>query len=72
MVLGLMYGVFDSEEVLAIYACRNIMVAMGFARMVLERCLNKQLIIVDRGPWYPYTLNIPIRGLVEEILLRGS
>jgi len=24
------------------------MVAMGFARMVLERCLNKPLIIVDR------------------------
>jgi len=58
----------DSGEVLAIYASwgRNIMVAMGFARMVLERCLNKQLIIVDRGPWYPYALNIPIRGLVEE------
>ena len=40
----------DSGEVLAIYASwgRNIMVAMGFARMVLERCLNKPLIIVDR------------------------
>ena len=59
MVLGLMYDVFDSGEVLAIYASwsRNIMVAMRFARMVLDRCLNKPLIIVDRGPWYRWALD---------------
>jgi putative transposase len=25
-------------------------------RMVLDRCLNKPLIIVDRGPWYRWAL----------------
>jgi transposase-like protein len=29
---------------------------MKFLRMVLGRCLNKPLIIVDRGPWYRWAL----------------
>ena len=49
----------DSGEILAIYASwsRSIMVTMKFIRMILDRCLNKPLIIVDRGPWYLYALN---------------
>jgi hypothetical protein len=27
-------------------------IAMKFLRMTLCRCINKPLIIVDRGPWY--------------------
>jgi len=48
----------DSGEVLAIYASwsRNMIVAMKFVRIVLDRCYNKPLIIVDRGPWYRWAL----------------
>jgi transposase-like protein len=48
----------DSGEILAIYASwnRNMLIAMKFLRMVLGRCLNKPLIIVDRGPWYRWAL----------------
>jgi putative transposase len=44
----------DSDEILAIYASRsrNILIALKFLRIVLDRCLNKPLIVVDRGPWY--------------------
>jgi transposase-like protein len=44
----------DSGEILAIYASRskNVLIAMKFLRMVLGRCVNKPLTIVDRGPWY--------------------
>jgi transposase-like protein len=44
----------DSGEILAVYASRsrNMLIAIKFMRMVLDRCLNKPLIIVDRGPWY--------------------
>jgi len=40
----------DSGEILAEYASwsRNILIAMKFLRMVLDRCINKPLIIVDR------------------------
>jgi len=43
----------DSGEVPAIYTSwsRNMIVAMKFVRFVLDRCYNKPLIIVDRGPW---------------------
>jgi transposase-like protein len=30
--------------------------ATKFLRMVLGRCINKPLLIVDRGPWYRWTL----------------
>jgi len=49
----------DSGEILAIYASwsRNMLIAMmKFLRMVLGRCINKPLIIVDRGPWYMWAL----------------
>jgi len=49
----------DSGEILAVYASwsRNMIVAMKFIRIVLDRCLNKPLIIVDRGPWYRWALD---------------
>jgi transposase-like protein len=48
----------DSGEILAIYASwnRNILIALKFLMIVLDRCLNKPLIIVDRGPWYRWAL----------------
>jgi transposase-like protein len=48
----------DSGEILAIYASwgRNMLIALKLLRMVLDRCLNKPMIIVDRGPWYRWTL----------------
>jgi putative transposase len=47
-----------SGEILAIYASwsMNILIVMKFLRMVLGRCINKPLIIVDRGPWYRWAL----------------
>jgi len=49
----------DSGEILAIYASwsRNILITMKFIKMVLDRCYNKPLIIVDRGPWYRWALD---------------
>jgi transposase-like protein len=48
----------DSGEILAIYASwsRSMLIALKLLRIVLDRCLNKPLIIVDRGhgiggPW---------------------
>jgi transposase-like protein len=51
----------DSGEILAIYASRskNILIAMRFLRMVLSRCINKPLIVVDRGHWYRWALDRP-------------
>jgi putative transposase len=48
-----------SGEVLAIYASRgrNILIALKFLRIVLDRCINKPLIVVDRGPWYRWALD---------------
>ena len=39
----------DSGEILAVYASRsrNMLIALKFMRMVLDRCINKPLIIVD-------------------------
>jgi transposase-like protein len=44
----------DSGEVLAVYASRgrNMLIALKFMRIVLDRCISKPTIIVDRGPWY--------------------
>jgi len=48
----------DSGEILAIYASwsRSMLIALKFLRMVLGRCINKPLIVVDRGPWYRWAL----------------
>jgi len=49
----------DSGEILAIYVSwsRSMIVAMKFTRMALDRCLNKPLVIVDRGPWCRWALD---------------
>jgi len=36
-----------------------MIVAMKFTRMVLDRCLNKPLVIVDKSPWYRWALERP-------------
>jgi len=48
----------DSGEILAVYASRgrNMLIALKFLRMVMDRCINKPLIVVDRGPWYRWAL----------------
>jgi transposase-like protein len=48
----------DSGEVLAVYASgsRNMLIALKFLRIVLDRCINKPMIIIDRGPWYRWAL----------------
>jgi transposase-like protein len=45
----------DSGEILAIWG-RNMLIALKFLRMVMDRCINKPLIVVDRGPWYRWAL----------------
>jgi transposase-like protein len=44
--------------ILAVYASRgrNMLIAMKFLRMVMDRCINRPLVIVDRGPWYRWAL----------------
>jgi transposase-like protein len=33
-----------------------MLIAMKFLRTVMDRCINKPLVIVDRGPWYRWAL----------------
>jgi transposase-like protein len=49
----------DSGEVLAVYVSRsrNMLIAIKFMRIVLDRCLNNPLIIVDRSLWYMWALD---------------
>jgi transposase-like protein len=48
----------DSGERLAVYASwsRSMLIAIKFMRIVLDRCINKPMIIVDRGPWYRWAM----------------
>jgi len=48
----------DSGEVLAVYASRgrSMLNALTFLKRVLKTCENKPVIVVDRGPWYPWAL----------------
>ena len=50
--------VYD-KEVLAVRISwqRNSIDAELFLQDVLRTCTNKPLILVDKGPWYPYALN---------------
>jgi len=47
-----------TRELLAIRASwqRSVLDADLFLRQVLKTCVNKPLILVDRGPWYPQAL----------------
>jgi transposase-like protein len=49
----------DTDEVLAIYASRGrgIPSAIKFLRKVLDSCVGKPVIVVDRGPWYRWALD---------------
>jgi len=65
----------DSGEVLAIYASwsRNMIVAMKFTRIVLDICLNKPLIIVDKSPWYRWALDrLGLKYRYERFGLRNT
>jgi putative transposase len=50
----------DSGEMLAIYSSRGrrMLIATKFLRTALGRCVNKPLIVVDRGHWYRWALNM--------------
>jgi transposase-like protein len=65
----------DSGEVLAVYASRgrNMLIAIKFLRIVLDRCVNKPLIIVDRGPWYRWALErLGLRYRYQRFGLRNA
>ena len=49
----------DTSEVLAVYASRGrgIPSAIKFLRKVLDSCVGKPVIVVDRGPWYRWALD---------------
>jgi putative transposase len=49
----------DTNEVLAVYASRGrgIPSAIKFLRKVLDSCVGKPTIVVDRGPWYRWALD---------------
>jgi putative transposase len=48
----------DTNEILALYASRSrgIPSANEFLRKVLDSCVGKPVIVVDRGPWYRWAL----------------
>ncbi|MFH7859564.1 MAG: hypothetical protein QXR03_01015 [Candidatus Aenigmatarchaeota archaeon] len=49
----------NTKEIIAIYASyqRSCIDAYIFLRIVLKNCLNKPLILIDKGPWYLWALN---------------
>jgi transposase-like protein len=48
----------DSRELLALVASygRSCLNALAFLKKALRMCTNKPLVLVDRGPWYRWTL----------------
>ncbi|MEM4384862.1 MAG: DDE-type integrase/transposase/recombinase, partial [Candidatus Caldarchaeum sp.] len=48
----------DAGEITAVYASRgrSMLNALTFLRMVLRACEGKPVVVVDRGPWYPWAL----------------
>ncbi|MEM2041538.1 MAG: DDE-type integrase/transposase/recombinase, partial [Nitrososphaerota archaeon] len=48
----------DTGEIIAVYASRgrSILNALTFLRTVLKACDGKPVVVVDRGPWYPWAL----------------
>ena len=50
-----------------------MLIALKFIRMVLDRCLNKPLIIVDRGLWCRWALDrIGLEYRYERFGLRNT
>ena len=65
----------DSGEILAVYASwsRNMLIALKFMRMVLDRCINKPTMIVGRGPWYRWALErLGLRYRYQRFGLRNT
>jgi len=65
----------DSGEILAIYASwsMNILTAMKFIRIVLDRWSNRPLIIVDRSPWYRWALErLGLKYRYQRFSIRNS
>jgi transposase-like protein len=48
----------DSRELLALEASygRSSLNTLSFLKKALRMCTNKPLVIVDKGPWYPWAL----------------
>ncbi|MEM2613026.1 MAG: DDE-type integrase/transposase/recombinase [Nitrososphaerota archaeon] len=48
----------DTGEIIALYASRgrSMMNVLTFMRRVLEACDGRPVVVVDRGPWYPWAL----------------
>ena len=48
----------DSGELLALEASygRSCLNSLLFLKKVLKQCINKPIVIVDRGPWYRWAL----------------
>jgi len=42
---------------------RNILHAKAFLKKVLEVCINKPLILIDKGPWYPEAFQLDLNDL---------
>jgi transposase-like protein len=46
---------------------------MKFLRMVLGRCINNPLIVVDRGPWYRWALKrLGLKYMYQKFGLRNA
>jgi transposase-like protein len=50
-----------------------MLIAIKFMRMVLDRCINKPLIIVDRSLWYRWALGrLGLRYRYQKFGLRNT
>ena len=50
-----------------------MLIALKFTRIVLDRCLNKLIVIVDRGPWYRWALDrLGLEYRYERFSLRNT
>ena len=50
-----------------------MLIALKFTRIVLDRCLNKPIVIVDRGPWYGWALDrLGLEYRYERFSLRNT
>jgi len=51
---------------------RNILHAKAFFKKVLEVCINKPLILIDKGPWYPEAFQLDLNGLIEPLVRENA
>ena len=50
-----------------------MLIALKFIRMILDRCLNKPMIIVDGRPWYRWALDrLGLEYRYERFSLRNT